>query len=235
VSVDSLITARLIKRLNRFAALVEVEGKEEMAHIPNSGRMKDLLYPDARVIIKKAGGKGRKTPYDLLFAFHGEYTVSIDSRLPNYLLEEAIKKGKIPELSGYQQINREASWGTSRFDLILRGKDRKDCLIEIKSVNLVREGVALFPDAPTTRGRRHLEELGEAYQKGFRAVTFFLIMREDAVVFSPHDEMDPPFGRALRESLSRGMEIMVRSCRFSGYRVEVGDSLPYYLKELEAP
>ncbi len=227
-----LIHARMLQRKNRFVALVEVEGQERLAHIPNSGRMKELLFPGAMVVLEEALGKGRKTPYELLFAFQGGELVAIDSQLPNRLMSEAIKRGEIQELGGYKEVHREVSWGHSRFDLLLKDGEKPDCLVEIKSVNLVQDSTALFPDAPTTRGRRHLEDLGRAAQQGFRAVAFFLVMRQDAEEVRPNDLLDPEFGQALRWAVEQGMEVMARSCVLRNFQVEVGDPLPVCLEKL---
>lgn len=226
-----LVPARMLERKNRFVALVEVDGEEKLAHIPNSGRMKELLFPGARVILREASGKGRKTPYELLFAFQEGMPVAIDSQLPNRLMSEAIKRGEIQELAGYEKVKREAAWGHSRFDLLLSNGEKPDCLVEIKSVNLVKERTAFFPDAPTTRGRRHLENLGQAAQEGFRTAAFFLVMREDADRVCPNDSMDPEFGQALRWAVEQGMEVMARTCRLRGFKVEVGEPVPVILKQ----
>ncbi len=224
-----LVPARMLERKNRFVALVEVDGRENLAHIPNSGRMKELLFPGAQVVLREAGGKGRKTPYELLFAFQNGKPVAIDSQLPNRLMAEAIKRGEIQELAGYEKVQREASWGHSRFDLLLKNGEKPDCLVEIKSVNLVKGETAFFPDAPTIRGRRHLEDLGRAAQEGFRTAAFFLVMREDAHMVCPNDSLDPEFGQALRWAVEQGMEVMARSCRLRGFQVQVGDPLPVCL------
>ena len=222
-------TTRLVKRLNRFVALIEVENKEELAHIPNSGRMGELLYPGAQVIVKRVDNKERKTGYDLLFAFDNDSMVAIDSRLPNGLLAEGLQKGMLPELGAYRNIKREPKWGNSRFDLLLQEDGRKDCLVEIKSVNLAKEGVALFPDAPTLRGRRHLDELARASEEGIRSVVFFVVMREDCNHVRPNDSLDPFFGKALRLAREKGVEVMARVCRLKGYGVELGSPVTVVL------
>jgi len=222
-------TTRLVKRLNRFVALIEVENKEELAHIPNSGRMGELLYPGAQVIVKRADNKERKTGYDLLFAFDNGNMVAIDSRLPNDLLAEGLQGGMLPELGGYRHVKREPGWGNSRFDLLLQEDGREDCLVEIKSVNLVKEGTALFPDAPTLRGRRHLDELARAAGEGIRPAVFFLVMREDSYRVCPNDSLDPLFGKALRSAKEKGVEVLARGCRLKGYRVEIDKPLPVIL------
>lgn len=220
-----LVPGRLLQRQDRFVALVQVGGKEGRAHVPNSGRMKELLYPGAPVMLRKAGKEGRKTGYDLLFAFDGSTPVAIDSQLPNRLLARALEEGGIPELGGYTRVKREPARGRSRFDLALTREGTPPCLVEIKSVNLVTEGTALFPDAPTTRGQRHLEELAQARQEGFRSVLYFLVMREDAREVRPHDAMDPLFGQALRRASRAGVEIMARACRLDRFLVKIGDPL----------
>jgi len=222
-----LIPATFIKRDNRFRVTVRVEGHLVWAHLPNSGRLKELLVPGRRVLLAPVQAPGRLTAYDLLMVDLDGTLVSIDARLPNRLLYETLQAGRIAEFAGYAQVRREVTYGQSRLDLVLEGgPDGGRCFIEVKSVTLVEDGVALFPDAPTQRGRRHLGELARARAEGHRAAVVFVVQRDDAVRFSPHDEADPAFGQALREAAQAGVEVYAYKCRVSEEEVTLDAPLP---------
>ena len=222
-----LIPATFIKRDNRFRVTVWVEGRLVWAHLPNSGRLGELLVPGRRVLLAAAQAPGRLTAYDLLMVELDGTLVSIDARLPSRLLYEVLQAGWIEEFAGYAQVRREVAYGQSRLDLVLEGgPDGGRCFIEAKSVTLVKEGVALFPDAPTQRGRRHLGELARAKAEGHRAAVVFVVQRDDTIRFSPHDEADPAFGQALREAAQAGVEVYAYKCQVSEEEVALDAPLP---------
>lgn len=218
-----------LERLNRFAARVELVGRGGCrVFVPNSGRLGELLVPGARVILIPREGPGRLTAFDLSMVYHGKTLVSVDARLPSRLVEVAVEAGLLPELAGYRELRREVRWGKSRLDFQLEGPGGA-CLVEVKSVTLVRDGRACFPDAPTSRGTRHLEELAVARRKGCRAVVLFVVQRPDAGAFSPNDSTDPAFGRALREAVAAGVEAYAYTCRVTPRRVTLGRRIPVEL------
>jgi len=177
-----LVPATFVKRDNRFRVTVQVEGHPVWAHLPNSGRLRELLVPGRRVLLAPAQAPGRRTRYDLLMVDLDETLVSVDARKPGPLLHEALQAGRLEEFAGYTQVRREVSYGQSRLDLALEGgPDGGRCFIEAKSVTLVEDGVALFPDAPTQRGHRHLGELMRARGEGHRAAVAFVVQRGDAI------------------------------------------------------
>jgi sugar fermentation stimulation protein A len=222
-----LIPATFVKRDNRFRVTVRVKGHPVWAHLPNSGRLRELLVPGRRVLLAAAQAPRRLTPYDLLMVDLGGTLVSIDARLPSRLLYESLRVGQLEEFAGYAEVRREVTYGQSRLDLVLEGgPDGERCFIEAKSVTLVEDGVALFPDAPTQRGRRHLGELARARAEGHRAAVVFVVQRDDAIRFSPHDEADPAFGQALREAAEAGVEVYAYKCRVSEKEVRLGPPLP---------
>lgn len=194
-------------RLNRFSALVKLGGEEVRCFLPNPGRLKELLIPDAKVFLKEIKeSRDRLTIYDLIAVKHGRVWVFIDSRMPNRILSEALKKHEIEEFSMYDGVRPEFKFGNSKFDFFLTNSIER-CILEAKSCTLVKNGRALFPDAPTERGRRHVLELIEAKEEGYRACILFLIQRPDADFFSSNDEVDPKFGEALRKALKYGLEV----------------------------
>jgi sugar fermentation stimulation protein A len=230
-----LIPATFVKRDNRFRVTVRVEGHLVWAHLPNSGRLRELLVPGRRVLLAAAQAPGRLTAYDLLMVDLDGTLVSIDARLPSRLLyetlrqaqDEALQAGRLEEFAGYAQVRREVAYGQSRLDLVLEGgPDGGRCFIEVKSVTLVKDSVALFPDAPTQRGRRHLGELARAKAEGHRAAVVFVVQRDDTVRFLPHDEADPAFGQALREAAQAGVEVYAYKCRVSEEEVALDAPLP---------
>lgn len=218
---------KFVKRLNRFVAKVEVAGEEVLAHVPNSGRMKELLFPGNQVIIEDQAREGRKTPYDLIMVDYDGFLVSIDSRLPNYLVEETINQGKLTGFEGLRVERREVIFGESRLDIKLTGEG--EGFAEVKSVTLVNDGIAMFPDAPTSRGARHLRELIKAHQEGYLAYVIFLVQRNDATAFTPNDPTDPEFGATLRDAVANGVKAKAYTCLVSQEGVEILREIPVIL------
>ena len=174
-----LIKGRFIRRLNRFEAVVEIEGVQELVHVPNTGRLKELLTEGAVVLVRKFDNPNRKTKFGLLLVKKGEVWVSIDSaNLPNKIVHEALKNNTFEQFSAFNEIRREVTMLNSRFDFGLFG-DEQEYYIEVKGVTLVEDRQAFFPDAPTTRGTRHLEELTNIKLGGKGAGVIFVIQRED--------------------------------------------------------
>ena len=223
-----LVEARFLTRLNRFAALVEMEGREVMVHIANSGRMRELLEPGRRLLLAPAAGEHRKTRFDLSLVDLGTTLVSADTRLPNGLVAEALAEGQLPQFQEYPELRREVRYGDSRLDLLLDGPGGR-CYGEVKSVTLVVDGIGLFPDAPTVRGVKHLKELSRAVAEGHRASVVFVVQRADAVAMSPHDTADPAFGAALRAAQAAGVEIYAYNCAVSPSEIRLASPLPIKL------
>lgn len=217
-----LVPALILRRLNRFAVQVFVDGREVTAHLPNSGRLEELLQPGTPAYLVPRAQAGRKTPFDLLLVRVRDVLVSVDARLPNRLVAEALREGRLPAFQGYSLFQAEARYRGSRFDFLLEGP-RGRCLLEAKSVTLVEGGWALFPDAPTERGRRHVETLMAASRAGFRSALLFVIQRQDAKGFKPHDAADPAFGRILRRAVVRGVEISAYRCRVTPSEITLAE------------
>lgn len=208
-----LIDGTFIKRLNRFAASVEINGKTETAHVPNSGRLRELLMPGRAVLLSPAANPERKTRYTLKAVRHEGIWVSIDSTAVNDVIEDALKNGLLPQFGRIKELRRESVYKGSRFDFRILEENGRVCFLEVKSVTLVKNRVAMFPDAPTIRGRKHLMELIDAVKNGHRAMVIFCIQRPDANAFRPYDENDPAFGKALREAKKNGVEVYAFKCK----------------------
>ena len=223
-----LVEGRFQVRLNRFAATVTVDGREELVHVANSGRMHELLVPGQRVLLKPMAGEHRKTRFDLALVDLGTTMASADARLPNALVAEALERGQLPQFRDYPQIRREVTFGESRLDLMLEGPGGY-WYVETKSVTLVVDGVGLFPDAPTSRGVKHMKSLAKAVEAGHRAAAVFVIQRDDAQVFATHDQADPKFAEAFRQSLASGVEAFAYKCQVNEQSITLSDRLPIKL------
>lgn len=184
----------------------------EKCFLPNPGRLKELLIPENPVLVTEVDSSSRKTKYDLFGVYLGNELVCIDSRIPNYLIYESIERRELQEFKDYTIIVPEFQYGESRLDFHLSGENILPCLLEAKSCTLVRESgeskIALFPDAPTIRGKRHLEELMKAVEAGYRAVVVFVVHRA-ADKFSPNWETDQAFSKTLNIATQHGVEILV--------------------------
>lgn len=216
-------------RPNRFLTLVKVDKKIHQCFLPDPGRLLELLTPGVKVILRKVEcKKNRKTEYDLIGVIHKNNIISVDSRIPNKLVLEALKNGDIEELNNFSVIKPEYPYGQSRLDFFLASKNMR-CLLEVKSCTLVKDNVALFPDAPTKRGIKHLIDLMKAKKEGYRTCVLFLIQRNDAVTFSPNDETDPKFGKILRNAALEGVEIYAYSSIFTGKKISLDKKVPVKL------
>ena len=218
--------ATLIKRPNRFLGVVDLDGTEVQAFIPNPGRMHELMVPGTRVYIIPREGAHRKTRFDLTLVDYNDTLVSIDSRLPNYMLREAIDEG-LPEFVGYGVKRAEPTFHDSRLDLMLTDGVNQ-VLLEAKSCTLVVDGIALFPDAPTKRGARHMNTLVVALEYG-RAAACFVIQRNDALEWRPNEEMDPEFTAALRNAVENGVEAYAFTCDINLNTVSIQKRVPINL------
>ena len=221
-----LVEGRFIKRLNRFAALVDVERREYLAHVPNSGRMGELLVPGFRVLLAPVPqGTSRKTSFDLALVDTGRVLSSADARLPNKLVAEALTRKRLPQFADYPVARSEQVFGESRLDFLLEGPAGR-CYVETKSVTLVEDGVGLFPDAPTIRGVKHLRSLIAARDAGHEAAVVFVIQRADAEAFTPHDVADPLLGATLREAVAAGVDARAYRCRVSERCITLAEEVP---------
>ena len=224
-----LVEGRFVERANRFVVKVAMNGRDVLAHLPNTGRMTELLVPGATVYAAPAPDvQGRKTAYDLTLVEYAETLVSVDSRMPTAVFREAVNAGSLAGFERYKVDRAEVPLGDSRIDLLLRGSEGM-CYVETKSVNLVVDGQALFPDAPTERGRRHLGELATAVASGHRACAVFVVQRGDAVEMMPHREADELFGEALDRAVDSGVEARAYRCRVTLQEIRIEGSIPVRL------
>ena len=221
---DKIVKGHFLDRTNRFLALVSLRNNVFPSYLPNPGRMHELFFPGVEVLLKEVMKEHRKTRYDLIGVLHNGELVSVDTRVPNKLVFKALKNKSLNEFKKYDVVKPEWRYGHSRLDFLL-SNDSEQCLLEVKSCTLVIDNVALFPDAPTLRGTRHLLELIKAKKQGFRACVFFLIQRVNAKIFSPNDETDPDFGEAFREALKKGVEAYAYYSEFVVNKIILRDKI----------
>lgn len=193
-----------LSRPNRFVALVELSGTVEKCHVKNTGRCRELLVPGARVYLEKGRNPGRKTAYDLIVVEKGNNYVNMDSQAPNRVAREWLTES-------WDYIKPECRFGNSRLDFYMERNGRK-AFLEVKGVTLEEQGVARFPDAPTERGIKHLEELQKAAALGYEAYVLFVIQMKGIRWFEPNDQGHPAFGEALRKAAGAGVKVLAYDC-----------------------
>jgi len=218
---------RLVRRYKRFFAEVEAEdGERVTAHCPNTGSLLGCLAPGSPVWLRDSGDPARKLRFTWQAVRVGASWVNVDTALPNRVVAEAVARGDLSELAGYAALRREVAYGrASRIDLLLEDPARARCFVEVKSTTLVEGAAALFPDAPTERGRKHLAELARVVRRGERAVQLFFVNRADVSVFRPADAIDPEYGRALRRAVRAGVEVLAFAARVEPRDLELAHAL----------
>jgi sugar fermentation stimulation protein A len=222
------IPAKLLSRPNRFLGVVELDGEQVECFIPNPGRMHELMIPGTRIYLIHQPGDHRKTDYDLTLVEYDNTLVSIDCRLPNHMLREAITENKLPEFQGYRVERTEPTFHDSRLDLKL-SDGANQILVEAKSCTLVDDSIALFPDAPTKRGARHMNTLIKALEHG-RAAVCFIIQRNDAKEWRPNKLMDPKFTENIRRAVQNGVEAYAYTCHISLEGTTITKRIPVNLE-----
>ena len=229
VALGPLMSAELLERENRFRVRIRVGDSIQAAHLANPGRLEELMVPGRTLWVKSANSPHRKTQYDLSLVEHQGILVSLNSHLPNQLLDTALRENVLSWFGSSGEVQREVSFGDSRLDFRLSNAQNEICWIEAKSVTLVNEGLAQFPDAPTERGRRHLLELQSAVAQGNRGAVVFMVQREDARAFAPHDGTDPAFGDTLRAAARAGVEIRALRCTVTPERICLDQEIAIHL------
>ena len=201
--------AKFLSRPNRFIAHIELDGKEEICHVKNTGRCKELLTPNATVFVQESDNPNRKTRYDLIGVVKGDRIINMDSQIPNKVFAEWTQN------SGYfgsiTLIKSEKTFGDSRFDFYIE-TDTDKIFVEVKGVTLEEDGVVLFPDAPTERGVKHINELCRCVKEGYKAYIFFIIQMDNVKYFTPYRKTHPQFADALKAAAEKGVNIVALDC-----------------------
>lgn len=225
---DHLQKGIFIERKNRFVADVEIDGVKTGVHVPNTGRCKEIFVPGTVVYVNRSANPARKYAYTLCAVYKGERLIHIDSAAANRLAEEALKAGRVKGLEDVTEVEREKTYGTSRFDFRFR-KGEQLCYMEIKGVTLENDGIAMFPDAPTERGARHLEELIQAKNEGYGAYVMFVIQMKGVTRFLPHQERDPAFTASLSKARAAGVTVMAYDTLVTPEEITLDQPVPVFL------
>lgn len=205
---EKMVPGIFLFRPNRFIAHVEIGGKAEICHVKNTGRCRELLAQRAKVWCQRSDNPARKTKFDLITVEKGKRLINMDSQAPNAAARQWLLSGGLGEIS---DLKGEYTHGDSRFDFSFV-KDGRRCFLEVKGVTLETDGVCAFPDAPTTRGVKHLQGLTRLAREGYGAYVLFVIQMADVRYLHPNDTTDPAFGKALREAAENGVRVLAMDC-----------------------
>ncbi|MCI9596739.1 MAG: DNA/RNA nuclease SfsA [Firmicutes bacterium] len=224
-----------IERPNRFVARVNIEGTEETVHVKNTGRCKELLVPGAEVYLEDFIGRmeNRKNRYSLVGVKKGELMINMDSQAPNQVVKEALAEGKL-RLPGMEQlilVKGEQKYGDSRLDFYVEDQKGQTGLAEVKGVTLEESGIVRFPDAPTQRGVKHIEELIKAQSQGYLTWIIFVIQMKGISFFEPNDATHPEFGDALRKAAASGVELLAYDCHVTENSMALADPVEIRLEK----
>ena len=229
--------ARFIARPNRFIARVEVDGKEETVHVKNTGRCRELLVPGCTVWLEESAALHRKTRFDLIAVEklrpgRPPLFINMDAQAPNKVFGEWMREG-LGAGSGLPRpslLRPETTWGNSRFDFYWEASETgRSGFVEVKGCTLEEDGLALFPDAPTLRGVKHLRELIACHAQGYEAAVCFVIQTSGMDAFSPNDRTHPEFGAALREASAAGVVVLAVECAAAPDSLTITDAVPVRL------
>ena len=222
---SNMVSGEFLSRPNRFIAHVRIGGAEQIGHVKNTGRCRELLPAGAQVWCQKSDNPNRKTAYDLITVQKGSRLINMDSQAPNAAAREWLEQGGLGEIS---ELRPETFHGDSRFDFSFL-KDGKRCFLEVKGVTLENDGVCAFPDAPTQRGAKHLKGLAKAVADGFGGYVLFVIQMADVKYLHPNDATDPAFGAALREAATAGVHVLAVECDITENSMSISKEVPVIL------
>lgn len=216
---DNIHKGKFLSRPNRFIANVEIDGKAEVCHVKNTGRCKELLVEGCTVWLEHSDSELRKTAFDLVAVKKGDRLINMDSQAPNKAVGEWLRE-KMPFGEGFS-VYPEKKYGNSRFDFYLESQDRK-IFMEVKGCTLEKDGVVLFPDAPTLRGVKHIEELSHCLDEGYEAYIMILVQMSYVKYFTPNYDTHPEFGEALEKASRKGVKILCYDCDVTPDSLTVG-------------
>lgn len=225
---ERIQVGRFIERPNRFIAYIDIDGAKETVHVKNTGRCAELLKPGATVYVQKSDNPERKTQWDLIGVEKGNRLVNMDSQIPNAVVKEWLEEGNLFNLP--LKIQPETTYSKSRFDLYVEAGNRK-VFIEVKGVTLEENGVARFPDAPTERGVKHVEELIKALKDGYESYIIFVIQMNGVRYFTPNIDTHPEFAEALRKAKKAGVKILAYDCDVKEDEIRLNSSIPVVVFE----
>ena len=216
---DNIHKGKFLSRPNRFIANVEIDGKAEVCHVKNTGRCKELLIEGCTVWLEHSDSESRKTAFDLVAVEKGDRLINMDSQAPNKAVGEWLRE-KMPFGESFS-VYPEKKYGNSRFDFYLESQDRK-IFMEVKGCTREKDGVVLFPDAPTLRGVKHIEELSHCLDEGYESYIMILVQMSDVKYFTPNYDTHPEFGEALEKASRKGVKILCYDCNVTHDSMTVG-------------
>jgi sugar fermentation stimulation protein A len=222
-----LVEATFLARPNQLLVEARIGARVVRAHMADRGRLLGLLVPGARLLLAPRDELGRKTAFQVVGVYAGDELVSLDTLLPNQLVMAALTAGALPQFARYTRVQREVAVGAHRFDFRL-GEGLGSCVLEVKSAGKVEDGLAMFPDAPTERGRAHLALLAQMARSGQRSAVLFVVQRQHARAFVPDESADREFGRVLRDAIRSGVEVYANLCPLTSEGITLGPPLPVY-------
>lgn len=233
MNYSKIVKGEFIERPNRFIAIVNINGSEEICHVKNTGRCKELLIKGATVYLEENHNPNRKTKYSVIAVEKGNRLINMDSQAPNKVVGEWLAKEIL--FNDIRLIQPEKKYGNSRFDFYVEtGKsdennNSRKIFIEVKGVTLEDNGSVRFPDAPTERGLKHIKELIHCIQEGYEAYIIFVIQMKDVLWFEPNNDTQPAFGETLKEAYEKGVKILAFDCHVDRENLEIGDPVKVIL------
>ena len=220
-----MVPGIFLSRPNRFIAHVVIDGQEQIVHVKNTGRCKELLTPGAQVWCQRSDNPSRKTKFDLITVRKGDRLINMDSQAPNIAAKEWLLSGG---LGNAEDVRTETKHGDSRFDFSFMLNGRQ-CFLEVKGVTLENDGICAFPDAPTERGAKHLRGLRRCVEEGFGGYVLFVIQMSDVKYLHPNDATDPNFGKALLEAAAAGVQVLAVDCTVTENSMTISNFIPVKL------
>lgn len=225
-----IVAGRFVERPNRFIAYVDIEGRREVCHVKNTGRCRELLVKGCRVYLEESDNPARKTKYDLVAVEKGSLFINMDSNAPNQAVKEWLKDSKCPVFQEKNAfIKPECKYGNSRFDFYIEAGSRK-IFMEVKGVTLEEKGVVRFPDAPSERAVKHVEELISATEEGYEAYVMFVIQMKGAVCFQPNTDTHPEFAAVLQKAARKGVNVLAYDCLVTKNSMKIDKPVKVCLK-----
>lgn len=224
-----LIEGKLIKRYKRFFADIALEdGTIITSHCPNTGSMRTCGTAGDRVFVEPNDNPKRKLKYTWEYTATPDGYIGVNTQRPNQIVAAAIADGQVSELAGYSKLKTEVKYGSnSKIDILLENDHGKRCYVEVKNVTLIANDALLFPDAITTRGQKHLQELINVVTQGDRAVMFYLVNRPDGKKFAAAANIDPTYAKLLDQAVAAGVEVLVYRVAADLKGMKLGTSVPH--------
>ncbi|MBD5105805.1 MAG: DNA/RNA nuclease SfsA [Lachnospiraceae bacterium] len=227
-----IVAGRFVERPNRFIAHVDINGKIEVCHVKNTGRCKELLIEGCRVYLEESDNPDRKTKYDLVAVEKGSLLINMDSNAPNQAVKEWLKDSKCGLFCGEEElfVKPECKYGKSRFDFYIEAGSRK-IFMEVKGVTLEEQGVVKFPDAPSERAVKHLEELILAMKDGYEAYVMFVVQMKGVDYFKPNATTHPEFAAVLKKAAEKGVNVLAYDCQVTENSMKIDKPVKVCLKD----